>query len=273
MQSGFYYYRNKVYYGSYDANQVSGWVLISGLKPEDIATDEPVSEGERAVSFFDNHCLLEQEYKDLQTMLTKMRSFMNVNSNEEIDFSATEKRLGVSFPKELKLIYNSIIGHDEYFTCDEHFLPLDEIYTEQGIIVFYKKKKIAVAGYDTASGCLAQFYKKEWKVFQGDFCCYQFCIGSMLFAAMENKPVFKKGRCKGSFVTTLNIAKEVEKFCNEKYSLLSEFDAYGVAVMYSDEKLIAWIRSNGFYSDIQVGAVEESHIIALGECLGNITWK
>ncbi len=152
-------------------------------------------------------------------------------------------------------------------------MPLDEIYTEQGIIVFYKKKNTAVAGYDAASGCLAQFYKKEWNVFQGDFCCYQFCIVSMLLAAMENKPVFKKGRCKGSFVTGLNIAKELEKFCNEKYRLLYEFDVYGVAVMYSDEKLIAWIRSNGFYADIQVGAVDESHIIALGEHLGNITWK
>lgn len=95
MQTGFYYYRNKVYYGSYDANQVSGWVLISGLKPEDIATDAPVSEDERAVSFFDNHCLLEQEYIDLQTMLSKMRSFMSVNSSEEIDFS--QRRKGLEF--------------------------------------------------------------------------------------------------------------------------------------------------------------------------------
>ena len=43
--------------------------------------------------------------------------------------------------------------------------------------------------------------------------------------------------------------------------------------MYSDEKLIAWIRSNGFYADIHAGAVCEEHLEALGEHLGNVVWK
>ena len=48
---------------------------------------------------------------------------------------------------------------------------------------------------------------------------------------------------------------------------------YGIAVMYSDEKLLAWIRSNGFYADIHAGAADEAHLDALGEHLGQITWK
>ena len=95
----------------------------------------------------------------------------------------------------------------------------------------------------------------------------------MLTIALENKPVVKKGRCKGKFVTTLDIERELEKFCNEDYHLLLEFNVYGIAVMYSDEKLIAWIRSNGFYADIHAGAINESHLEALREHLGQITWQ
>lgn len=95
-------------------------------------TDKPIIECERAVRLWDNHRLLEQEYIDLQTMLSKMQSVMDFNSNQSIDFSIAEERLGISFPEELKLVYKCIMGHEEYFNCDEHFLPLDEIYIDLG---------------------------------------------------------------------------------------------------------------------------------------------
>lgn len=144
---------------------------------------------------------------------------------------------------------------------------------EQDIIVFFKKKRSPVAGYDRKSGRLARYYKKEWIVERGDFCCYQFCVGRMLTIALESKPVVKKGRCKGKFVTTLNIEKELENYCDENYHLLSEFNACGIAVMYSEDKLIAWIRSNGFYADIHAGADNETHLEALGKHLGEMVWK
>lgn len=43
--------------------------------------------------------------------------------------------------------------------------------------------------------------------------------------------------------------------------------------MYSNEKLLAWIRSNGFCGDIHVGAGDDVHIEAFGEHLGQIVWK
>ena len=51
------------------------------------------------------------------------------------------------------------------------------------------------------------------------------------------------------------------------------FNAYGIAVMYSEETLIAWIRSNGSYADIHAGALDESHLDALGKHLGQIAWQ
>lgn len=173
----------------------------------------------------------------------------------------------------MKLIYTAIHNQEEYFSSVEHFLPLDEIYVEQGILVFFKKKRAPIAGYDIESGRLTQYYKREWHIEKSGFCCYQFCVGRILTIALENKPVFKKGRCKGRLVTTLDLERELKNFCNEKYHLLSEFNVYGIAVMYSDEKMIAWIRSNGFYADIHAGAIHESHLEAFGTYLGQITWK
>ena len=41
--------------------------------------------------------------------------------------------------------------------------------------------------------------------------------------------------------------------------------------MYSNEGLIAWIRSNGFYADIHAGAIDESHLEAFGTYFGLAT--
>ena len=153
-------------------------------------------------------------------------------------FSAVENRLDISFPRELKQVYQAIQNQEEYFTSTEHFLPLDEIYVEQGILVFFKKKRTPIAGYDIEKGCLAEYYKKEWHKEWGGICCYQFCVGRMLTIAIENKPVFKKGRCKGKFVTTLNIERELGNFCNENYHLLSEYHVYGIAVMDSQQWIL-----------------------------------
>lgn len=273
MKEGFYFHRGKVCYGPYDESQVFGKGLVSALPPERLAADHPISKGDWAVQLWENHRLLEPEYADLQSMLLKMGSFMNLNAEGEMDFSPVEERLQAPLPKELKRIYEAIRGQEEYFTGPERFLPLDEIYVEQGTIVFFKKKRAPAAGYDLASGRLARYCKKEWTIDKGGFCCYQFCIGRIITMALENKPVFKKGRCKGKFVSTLNIERELENYCNGSYHLLSEFNAYGIAVMYSDEKLIAWIRSNGFYADIHAGADEEAHLEAFGKHLGLITWQ
>lgn len=268
MKEGFYCYKNNVYYGWFDERQVSGRCKVSTMKPEYVQTDRPIGEEDLAVRLWDNHSLLEPEYDDLQVMLFKMESFVNVSAGQELDFSMVEERLKVSVPRELKRVYGAIHNQEEYFTGAAHFLPLDEIYIAQGVIVFFSKKRTPVAGYDLESGCLARYYKKEWTVEPGDICCYQFCVGRMITIALENKPVTRKGRCKGRFVTTLNIERELEEFCNEKYHLLTEFNVYGIAVMYSDEKLIAWIRSNGFYADIHAGAMQEAHLDVLFVHLG-----
>ncbi|MCM1543507.1 MAG: hypothetical protein NC121_19955 [Blautia sp.] len=273
MKDGFYTYRNNIYYGSYDEGQVSGRLSLSIAKPEQIQTDHPICKDGWAVRLWDNHALLEPEYADLQKMLLQMSCFMHLNTTQEIDLSIVEERLAIPFPRELRLIYTAISGQEEYFTGVEHFLPLDEICEEQGLLIFFRKKKTPQAGYILENGCLATYRSKMWHMEQGGFSCYQFCMSRMLTIALENKPVTRKGRCKGRFVTTLNIVRELEPFCNDKYHLLSEYNVYGIAVMYSEDGLIAWIRSNGSYADIHAGGAEEAHLEAFGEHLGGIVWK
>ena len=271
-KEGFYYYRRKLYYGVYDEDQTAG----SGyVRPEDLTPElaEHFSGRDRAVfRFWENHSLLEPEYADLQAMLSKMSLFMDLNAEQEVDFSPAEKRLRMKLPREFKLIYTALYDQAEYFSSAERFLTLDELYVEEGKLIFFQKKRTAIAGYDIASGRLSQYYKQEWSIEKGDVSFYQFCVGRMITIALEAKPEVKKGRCKGEFVTALNIAKELEAFCNDKYHLLSEFEVYGIAVMYSEDKLIAWIRSNGFYGDVLAGALDKRHLEEFREHLGNIVW-
>lgn len=267
-------HRGNVYYGRYDEKQVSGSVIVSAwVTPEQIHTDYPIKEDDRAVMFYDNHRLLEPELADLQTMFDRMKSFVNLNSEEEVNFRIIEKKLDLKFPQELELIYTAIHNQEEYFTGAEHFLPLDELYVEQGVLVFFKKKRTPLAGYDLESGRLAGCCKKQWEVFEGDECVYQFCIGWILRIAISNKPVVRKGRCKGSFVTTLNIEEELTGFCTDKYHLMTGLNMYGMAVIYSADGLVAVVQSNGFYADINAGSSSEEEMAALGEHLGQITWK
>ena len=273
MKEGFYEYRSVVYYGAYDGGQASGKLKFSSTMRLDFRTERRPDEGEWIAMLSDNHKLLEPEREDLRGMLDAMGRVINLGAAYEMDFSAVEARLGFPFPEELKMVYTNIGGHEEYFSSVEHFLPLDEIYKEQGVIVFFKKKRTPIAGYNIENGRLARYSKKEWTVWNEDICCYQFCAGRIFTIAMECRPVRRQGRCSGSFVSALNIEKELEKFCTGRYRLLRGLAIYTAAAIYSDNGLLAWIRSNGFYSDIHAGAHDEASLERLAEHLGEIRWK
>ena len=116
MKKGFYHYRRKLYYGTYDEDQTAG----SGyVRPEDLTPElaEHFSGKDRAVCrFWENHSLLEPEYADLQAILSKMSLFMDLNTKQEVDFSPAEKRLRMKLPREFKLIYTALHDQAEYFS-------------------------------------------------------------------------------------------------------------------------------------------------------------
>jgi len=273
MTQGFYSRKKNIYYGAYDESQVSGRLRLSAVSPGHILTDHPISGDEWAVMLWDNHRLLEQEYEELEALLSEMSLFMELDTGNKPDFTAAEKRLDTPLPKDLKRIWSAMPEGGVSFTGAERFLPLDELYVDGGNIVFYKNKRTPIAGYDIGSGRLSRYFKKEWSVDQGDICFYQFCTGRIFMLALQNKPVVKKGRCKGRFVTALDIEKELRSFCTGKYHLLPELGIYGAAAIYTDDGLLAWIRSNGVYADIHAGAPDEAALDKLCEHLGDMTWK
>ena len=126
MKEGFYFYRKKVYYGRYDETQMCGYASFSIIKPELIQSEHPICEDDRAVRLWDNHRLLEPEYADLRTMLLKMSLFMNLNTEETVDFSAVEEKLGRPFPEELKLIYTAIHHQEEFLWIKVTAKPISQ---------------------------------------------------------------------------------------------------------------------------------------------------
>ncbi len=104
MKEGFFVYRNNIYYGFYNKEQVSGGEIISTTKLEHIKTNYAIDGEDWEVCFYDNLGLLEPEYEDLQVMLMTIKPFMNLNTEQVVDFSLIEERLNVSLPKELKLV-------------------------------------------------------------------------------------------------------------------------------------------------------------------------
>ena len=83
MKEGFYYYRNNIYYGCYNETQVSGKITLARIKPEYIQSDRPIHEDDQAVQLWNNHSLLDPEYADLKAMLSKMKTFVNLNTEQE----------------------------------------------------------------------------------------------------------------------------------------------------------------------------------------------
>lgn len=273
MTQGFYSHKNNIYYGAYDEDQVSGRLRLSAAGPGHILTAHPISGDEWAAMLWDNHRLLEPEYEELGKLLSEMSLFTELDTDNNPDFTSAEKRLDTPLPKELKMLWSAMPEGSVNFTGSERFLPLDELYIDRGNIVFYKSKRTPIARYDIGSGCLSRYFKNEWSVDPGEICFFQFCAGRMFVLALQNKPVVKKGRCKGRFVTALDIEKELQSFCAGKYHLLPELGIYGAAAIYTEDGLLAWIRSNGIYADIHAGAPDEAALDKLCEHLDDMTWR
>ena len=80
MQQGFYVYRNNIYFGSYPAEQVSGYQNVSLSRPERILTDHQISKEDQAVRFWENHHLLEPEYTAGGSFSGRIKTYLHGNS-------------------------------------------------------------------------------------------------------------------------------------------------------------------------------------------------
>lgn len=271
MSVGYYYSRNKVYYGSYDETVVSGGGLIKAEKMREYGFGDCI-EDQKVVRFYANHRILDAEFNDFENALARMKEFQNINV-ASVSFDDIEKKLGVELPKEVKLLYTAINGFDEYFNTAIHFIPLDEIYIDQGILVICKKKRTPISGIDLNTRRQAFYIKKNWDSYEGNESCYLSWICYIFMSALESKAVTRKGRLKGRLVSSLHFQKDVKEKVCDQFNVLEEYDTYTNMILYSEDGTVALLRSNGSYGDLFVGADSDEQIDQLGELLEQVTWK
>lgn len=248
---GFYRVMGKIYYGEYRKEQVSGRMRLSVVKPERFGTDAPYGSDDEAVLFKENHALTGQELDALESGLDKITRSLGDGKTEDIDFSEAEKRLGVTIPEELKILY-AHLNRPEYFSDSERFLPLDELYIDEGNLVFYKIKR-KPAGISLSDGTFMSYFKKQWIYYEGgeSFLCY--ALNRVVVKSILLMPFIRKGKIKGALRTALRPQIKLTEIYGDKFSVLEEYDDYGNIVLYNEDGALGWFRQNGLYADIIIG--------------------
>lgn len=256
MTTGLYYYNGKIFYGKYDEQQVSGRISCKAIKADCIMTNQEFSRDDFAVTFFDNHSLLEAETPDLLACLNVAMMLDGRDVNEGDNVIPKDKQLPVNVPAEFVRIYEMIGDNDSFFSAEEHFVRPDELSVDTHVIAFFAKADKPLAGLDVQSGRLTRYGKDGWTIENGDVSFFRFCIEHILLNILDRRAVIKNGRLKGPLVSSLNIERALERNGTGSFQILKEMGIYGVAVLYDDAGTIARIRSNGFYGDVLIGAKE-----------------
>lgn len=271
MKEGFYRAGGRIYYGEYPENQVSGWMQISAAPPESLATDRPFAKGERADLLFPNHKLTEPEIESLETGLRKICRCLGAKGWEEADFSQAEHKLGLTLPREIKVLCLALAQIPAATEGKERFLPLEELTLDRGNLIFYKIRRTP-AGLSLDNGALMRYYKKEWRYDPGGesfLCC---ALDRLAVQAIKTMPFRREGRIKGELRTTLRPGQLLEKIYQGEFPILEEYQNGGNLLLCRPGAL-GWFRQNGFYADILIGAQDEELLEALRPPELNAVWK
>lgn len=256
MKKGFYFLRHNVYYGEYPADQVSGRVQISALKLEHIKTDVPFSERDDAVKLCDNHAFTEQEFSDFERGLKIIFKCAGITEFKEIDFTAAEKRLGVSLPREVKILYKFLGTANELTEGTERFLSLDELCTDGGYIVFYRIRR-ALVGLSIDKGTVAVCRKGAWESSAGDE-NFLYAVNRIVVKTICSMPFVKEGKITGALRAELSPENMLREIFTGRLDILEEYYQYGNIVLFNEDGALGWFRSNGFSANIMIGSRGET---------------
>ncbi|MBV7272761.1 hypothetical protein I6U48_07485 [Clostridium sp. PL3] len=136
---------------------------------------------------------------------------VNSNINNSIDYEKVESELNIKLPLEVKILY-SIISNNENLQKNklienkEGFLSINELYVEEGILVFYKIKRTPV-GISLTNRQLMNYHKKQWICEEGGFNFYNFVSMKVLCNAISSMDFIISGKVSGKLRTALNPKK------------------------------------------------------------------
>ena len=255
MKKGFYFLRGNVYYGEYPSDQVSGRVRISCLKPEHIKTDVPFTDKDDAVKLWENHAFTGQEFTDFEQGLKTVFRCLDITEFKEIDFSDTERRLGVTLPREIKILYNFLSAAGEFTEGTERFLPLDGLCTDGGNLVFYKIKRTPV-GLSIADGTLMTYRKGNWECSAGGENFF-YALNRVTVKSICSMPFNKEGKITGALRAELSPEKMLREIFKDRLDVLEEYCQFGNTVLFNECGALGWFISNGFSANILLGSRSE----------------
>ena len=262
MQKGFFYLRNNVYYGEYPADQTSGIVRISRIKPENIKTDMPFSEDDLAVKPVNNHAFTEPEFTYFEQGLERVFKCLGITRQENIDFSKTEEKLGITLPKEVKILYSFICSSKELTEGTERFLPLEGLEIDGENLVFYKIRRTPV-GLSLKNGTLMNYHKGMWEYHAGGENFF-YALNRVVVKAICSMPFNKVGKVFGAIRVAVSPEGELSSAFEGCMKILDEYWEYGNILLYNEKGALGLYRHNGFSSDLLVGCKDR-------ELLDNIT--
>lgn len=275
MKQGFYALGGNVYYGMFPENQVSGEMRIAFARPENIKTDQPFEEHTPAFRLWDNHGATEQEQTDLKNSLQIILQAAGIEKEGMPDFQKTEEWLGISLPQEVRTLHEALYGTDLFkngFTDGkERFLTLDELYMDEGQLVFYKMKRTPV-GLSLDTGTKMDYYKKEWFCERGGESFYSYVLNRTAVHAIGHMPCVRQGKVKGELRTSLRAKELLKNIYAGKLDILEEYRNYGNVLLYQIHGALCWFRQNGFYADILIGTQNEELMREISSVEAEIVW-
>lgn len=277
MTEGFYLFKGNVHYGEYPPEQVNGGSIMKFISPEKIKTDCPYQDDDVAVSFWQNHTLIPPELHDFKSGLdTLSKTFKTFDSeHQKIDFSDIEQKLNITFPAELKYLYSFLLKNPVFMHGKERFLPLGEIYADNGNIVFYKAKRTPV-GLSSDNRVLMRYYKNRWHYYESDENFMQFVFQYITANAVFLMPYSSKAILRGNIKSSFSAKETLCQAFEGILKLLQEYRNYNHYILYGDNKSLVWFRSSGMYADMIIGSHNQSTLDAIISSVPadwNAQWK
>ncbi len=258
MTEGFYINKEKVCYGKYYSDQVSGFVKISkaGYKIDESCKFLP--EDDRANLFHDNHGATTHELRDFTLAIGKVcEALYGKTCSFDTDYKTVEQLADMELPDEIKSLYAVLDNKtdllaNKFTGGKERFLSSKEIYTDNDILVFYKIKSTPV-GINLNSRQLMNYYKKQWICSLGNVSFCNYVLERMNIHAISNMSSITSGNVKGELKSAFNPENILKINYKNLLNILDEYSNYGNIIMYNTDGALAWFRQNGFKADMLLG--------------------
>lgn len=246
--------------GEYAAYDVSGSImrrLVDNASPECGA----IADNVMVKQLCDNHKATRLDIENMASWVQQVKDIFYKNKNpaqDEDAVSEAQKRLGISFPDEIKALYLLLHQCPELLEGADgaRYLPLSELYIDNDHIVFFKVKRSPIA-LSLEDGHVKFYRKKQWVYEKGaqGFC--KMALIQITENAILHMPHQVKGELRGAPAAKLNAKETIAAAFQEILKPYKMRDPT-FSILYNTDGSLALLSSNGFTADILFGSKDNS---------------